>query len=99
MKKEFFEADTNLKEQILDQIPTPVFSVDLEMNITYMNQAGLSLLDKSKNEVVGQTCFSVWNSKHCKTEDCCMGKSIVTGKAFSARTKAEIKGKVVTAEY
>ncbi len=99
MSNDFAKADALLKEQMLNQLPIPVFAVDMEMNLTYVNEAGLKLLGRTSEEIIGSKCYSIWNSRHCNTDECCMGKSIITGKAFSARTEADINGKTIPAEY
>ncbi len=39
-----------MKEQILDQIPTPVMAVDKDLHLLYMNRAGTEILGKSATE-------------------------------------------------
>jgi len=42
----FQEANTMVKMEILNQIPTTVMAVDKELRITYMNHAGLKAIGK-----------------------------------------------------
>ena len=39
--------DGGIKEQILEQIPTPVMAVNTDFEIIYMNAAGRNFLGKS----------------------------------------------------
>ena len=40
---------SGIKEQILEQIPTPVMAVNTDFEIIYMNAAGRNFLGKSTN--------------------------------------------------
>lgn len=86
-------------EQILEQIPTPVMAVDLEMNITFLNLAGRNILGKSLDEVVKRHCGGLFNSSHCNTSDCCMAKAIKNGESYNARNEITINGNKVPIEY
>lgn len=99
MDKDFSELDFKVKEQILDQIPTPVMAVDLDMNITYINEKGRTMVGKEKNDIIGKKCYKVLNSSHCATDDCCMKKSMTLDKACSSRMETIIDGKTIPLEY
>jgi rsbT co-antagonist protein RsbR len=80
-------ADLNLQAQILDQLPTPVIAVDRDLMITYMNNAGKKLINKTTEELLGKACKEVFGSLYCGTNDCCMGKAIENGSHHSARNE------------
>lgn len=88
--KIFKEADDILKKQMLDQIPTTVMAVDKELRVTYMNNAGRKVVNKSWEEISGKKCSEVWDAMHCNTEQCRMCKALETGVVQSARTEATI---------
>ncbi len=92
-------ASLELKEQILDQIPTPVMAVDKEMRLLYMNKASLELLDKTMGEVAGKSCYDTVHSSHCGTENCCMRKAFKTGEPCSDRTELNSKNGKIQVEY
>jgi len=92
-------ASLELKEQILDQIPTPVMAVDKEMRLLYMNKASLELLDKTMEEVAGKPCFDTVHSSHCGTESCCMRKAFKTGDSCSDRAELNSKNGRIMVEY
>lgn len=62
----------NLDRQVLLQIPTTVFTVDTDLNITFINDAGLELLQVKEDEVVGKKCSSIFKSSKCGTDECKM---------------------------
>ena len=89
----------DLSEQVLEQLPTPVMAVDLDMKITFMNAAGRNLLGKPWADIRGQLCANMMNSKHCNTPDCRMRKAISEGISQSARNEANINGRKIPIEY
>lgn len=95
----FQEASGALKEQILDQIPTVVMAVNKEMEVIYVNNEAEKLTGKTRDEIIGKQCKDTFNSLHCGTKDCCMCKSIETGKANSARNEIVIDGEKTSIEY
>ena len=99
MDNNFLEADGKIKEQILDQIPTPVMAVNKELRVTYMNLAALKMLNKKLSDVLGQECCGLFNSLHCSTADCCMKKAIESGKMASARNEVTLKNSKLPFEY
>ncbi len=92
-------ASLELKEQILDQIPTPVMAVDKELRLLYMNKASLDLLEKTEGEILGKQCCDTVRSTHCNTENCCMTKALQTGESCSDRAELASKNGKIQVEY
>jgi rsbT co-antagonist protein RsbR len=95
----FQEANTMVKMEILNQIPTTVMAVDKELRITYMNHAGLKAIGKKREDILGKKCYDIWNSLHCNTNECCMHKVIDGGKTYSARNEIMIGDLKKPVEY
>lgn len=93
------ESGFVMSEQVLEQLPTPVMAVDLEMKVTFMNAAARNLLGKSWESIRGQSCSKLLNSKHCDTPECRMKKAITEGVASSARNEVSIDGRKIPIEY
>jgi two-component system NtrC family sensor kinase len=56
---------------ILDNFPTPFFTVDPNLTITHMNELMEKLTGYSKEEVVGRmACAAVLCTTQCKTDEC-----------------------------
>jgi PAS domain S-box-containing protein len=65
-------------ETILDAIADGVFTIDLDFNITYFNQAAETITGVSKNQALGQKCFDVFRANICQTS-CALGETMQTG--------------------
>lgn len=96
---DFKVVDGMMKEQMLDQLPTPVMAVDRERRITYMNDAGRKLLNKTDAQILGMECKDIFNSTHCGTSDCCMCKAMDSGRTCSARNLVTVNGEKMPIEY
>lgn len=92
-------ADELLQQQILNQIPTTVMAVDKNMNIIYINDAGIKILSKNMNEIIGKPCCEIFNSSHCNTEECRMKRVLATGVPYSARNEITINNQIIPIEY
>lgn len=66
-------------ETILDSIADGVFTIDLDFNITYFNQAAEAITGVSKNQALGQKCFDVFRANICQTA-CALDATIQTGR-------------------
>ena len=66
-------------ETILDSIADGVFTIDLDFNITYFNQAAETITGVSKDQALGQKCFDVFRANICQTS-CALGKTMQSGK-------------------
>lgn len=92
-------ANKELKEQILSQIPTPVMAVNKDFEIIYINDAGRDMLKKDDDEIIGQRCSTLFNSKHCGTDKCCMKKSMADGRAYSDRNEVMFGNEYTPIQY
>ena len=67
--------------------------VDRDYNIENINESGLKLLGKSKEEVIGQKCYQVISGMDSPGEDCPCMKSLETKKVESLDRYEEVFGK------
>jgi rsbT co-antagonist protein RsbR len=91
--------DGSLAVQMLEQIPTPLMSVNHDLKVTYMNAAGRQFLGKAWEQIKEQHCYELFCSEHCQTPDCRMRQVIENGKPLTARNKTSLNGKTVHFEY
>ena len=91
--------DSGIKEQILEQIPTPVMAVNTELEIIYMNAAGRGFLGKSWEEIRGYHCYELFESKHCQTPECRMRQAIENEESRSGRNEIPMENRTVYIEY
>ena len=94
------EKTSNRMLEILGQIPTPVMAVDLDFNITYLNQPGCDFAGKECSLLVGKKCYDVLQTPHCGTAECCVHQAVSTGKTRTARNEAcNGDGELIPIEY
>lgn len=82
----------SIEGQMLNQVPTPVMTIDKEYNITFMNRSGCSFVNLPSNKVIGTKCYDVFNSKKCKTEDCVMKAAIEKGEVAIFENEIDVNG-------
>lgn len=64
-------------ESLLDNFPTPFFTVSRDLVITHMNEPLEKLSGYTRDRVIGRmTCASVLSSPHCNTPDCLLKQSM-----------------------
>ncbi len=70
----------------MNNLPTPIMTVDKDFNVTYINPAGAAVTGKTPEEAVGQKCFSLFNTPHCQTPECRCHKAMIDGQIHTAET-------------
>jgi len=65
-------------DYILDSIVEGVFTVDLEYNITFFNNAAEQITGVLKKQAIGQKCFDVFRANICQNQ--CTLKSAISNK-------------------
>ena len=91
--------DAREKVDFLNNIPTPVMVVDKGFNIRFMNPAGADVVGKTPEACLGQKCFSLFNTGHCNTPDCQLGKAMQQNMLCSADTVAKLPSGEVPIRY
>jgi len=77
------------KENILAAIPTPMFTTDKDLLITWINDAALSAMGYKREEVVGKmTCAALSQTPLCGTENCTLKNCMRTGQQINGETVA-----------
>ncbi len=67
--------------------------IDRDYNIEMINDSGLALIGKSKEEVVGEKCYQIIHGKNSPRERCPFRESLKTKKPSSAETYEDLFGK------
>jgi methyl-accepting chemotaxis protein len=91
--------EANEKIENLNVIPTPIFSIDTDFVITYINPAGARALGVSVDELIGKKCYSLFNTTHCNTEHCACNQAMKTDSVVSAKTVARVNGREIPFKY
>lgn len=98
-EKRPLKENSRIKEQILDQIPSPVLAMTKDMKIIYANHSAASFVGKTQQDIIGKNCYDVFNTAICKTGDCGVHKVLQTGTTASSRTEIMRNGEERNMEY
>jgi len=88
-----------LQISYLDNLPTPVFIIDKEYNVQYMNKFGCETVGKSKEECLSSKCYDLMKADHCKTEQCRLHLAMKEGKTHGGEHQAKPNGKNMDVMY
>ncbi len=76
------------QSEMLNNLPTPVMSMDTDFNITYINKIGAELIGKKQAEVTGLKCYDQLKTGDCQTERCASAIAMREDKMVSSETTA-----------
>ncbi len=83
-----------------DELPVPYLAIDREFTVTSMNQAGADLVEKRPEEAVGQKCYDLFKTPHCRTEKCALAQAMKKKRTVTEETIARPReGMVVPIRY
>lgn len=99
MPTKAIKMDQDFSLSVLNQVPTPVMAVNNDYEIIFLNKAGLTLLDKSWDEVKGKACHSQFNSLHCNSEECRIRQALEKKVPCTARNEVQIGQRTIPIEY
>ena len=83
----------------INNIPTPVMTIDKEFNVTYMNPAGAGVLGSTPEQVIGKRCYELFKTPHCKTDECRCTQAIKQNGVFTGETVADPNGLNLPIQY
>ncbi len=63
----------------LRNLAAPVFEVDKEFNLTFINKKAADFVGKASIECMGKKCFDVFKTDDCHTERCCCDRTMKSG--------------------
>jgi len=87
--------ELEMKLAVLEQIPTPVFAIDKEFHIVFMNPIGCSWHDMTMDEIVGRKCYDILNTPHCKSPECRVQRAIEMDEIFITQNEMTRNGVAV----
>jgi len=76
----------------LNNIPTPVVTMDRDFTITSMNPAGAQVLGLSPAQCIGKKCHQLFKTPHCQTSECCVDKAMENDGVFTGETTCDPDG-------
>ena len=80
------EAMDEAKVGALRKIPAPVFTVDRDFNITFVNSIAAEIAGLPAEECLGKTYQQLFHNTHCDTEECCLTKAMENDDVYQAET-------------
>lgn len=89
-KKAMAEAQTAVDN--LKNLPTPVMTIDRNHTVTFLNPAGAGALGKTPEECVGQKCYDLFKTPHCRTPECRCTQAMDQDGVFAGETVADPDG-------
>jgi len=95
------EAMDDAKEKInyLNNIPTPVMVVDKEMKVRFMNPAGAAALGRTPQACLEQKCHTLFNTRHCNTQNCQVVKAMREDGVCTSNTIAKLPSGELAIRY
>ncbi len=79
------------KHQQLDNLPTPVFEIDRDFNIKFINKMGAKIAGADQESLIGKKCYDQFNTEHCKTDKCATARAMKTNSIVIEETVARPK--------
>ncbi len=77
---------------VLDSIAAPMFVVDKDLTINFINDAALKAMGYTRSEVVGKmTCGQISKTPLCGTSNCTLKNCMRTGEVVVGETEAETR--------
>ncbi len=76
----------------LNNLPTPVMTIDKDYNVTFMNPAGADVVGLRPEECVGRKCHELFKTPHCRTEQCACHQAMMAGERITTETVADPNG-------
>ncbi len=83
----------------INNLPTPIMSIDKEFNVTFMNKAGAGAVGLTPEACIGKKCYSLFKTSHCQTENCCLNKAMNQDGIFTDETVANPNGNTIPIQY
>ncbi|MBU1139073.1 MAG: PAS domain-containing protein, partial [Proteobacteria bacterium] len=85
--------EANEKIENLNAIPNPIYAVDLNHTITYINPAGAAMAGMTVEEAMGKRCSTLFGTDRCNTSQCGIQRAIGGNTTITEQTIAHINGK------
>ena len=80
------EAMDEARVGALRKIPAPVFTVDREFNMTFVNAAAAQVVGLQEDECLGRQYRDVFHNPHCDTDECCLARAMANDDVCQAET-------------
>jgi len=79
-------------ENHIRKVPVTLAIFDTNMDIVYMNDTGLKLANKTREQAMGTKCYDTFNTGDCNTEKCACARAMRDGIGANSETVANVNG-------
>ena len=76
----------------INNIPTPIMTIDRDMNVTFMNPTGAAALGMTPEECKGKKCHDLFKTPHCQTAECRCAQAMEKDGVFTGETVVDPEG-------
>ena len=83
----------------LNNLPAPVMALDKDFNITFINPAGAKTVNSTPESCVGQKCYNLFKTPHCRTSECRCAQAMQQDGVFTGETYVDPKGVNLPIQY
>jgi len=95
LAKSFVAMNNKIRQQLgyLENLPTPVMTIDKNFEITYINKKGGEIVGQANTNMIGKKCYDFFKTGHCGTDKCSCAQAMNKGGIFTEETTAKPNGK------
>ncbi|MFC1524336.1 response regulator, partial [Thermodesulfobacteriota bacterium] len=83
----------------VENLPTPVLSMDSDFRINYVNTAGAIFAGKAQSDCIGRYCYELFRNDHCQTRECRVGQAMRNKRVENAETVIDSEGLNIPIHY
>jgi methyl-accepting chemotaxis protein len=75
--------------QYLEGVQGAVVAINMDFDVTYINDFGAKMLNSTPDKLVGKKCYDLFKTKDCQSPKCVCAIAMKTKKQATAQTKSE----------
>ena len=83
--------EARTKVEYLNNIPAPVMVVDRDFSVQFINPAGTGSLNMEIEECIDQSCYDLFRTEYCNTENCPVAQAMEQDGTFTCDTVASLE--------
>lgn len=84
--------DALKRETYLNIVPTPLFVINEDFDVQYINETGAKAVERKIEDCIGKKCYELFDTPHCNTPECRLKQSMENDAICSGDTIARGAG-------